>query len=140
MSEVAIRTKIKEVLDTLKGDGQPLVDVFDEHKTGFPGYPCATFEPVRNRNEMASTSENERHYFFEIVIHQEMEQVGRGEAIGILSSVFDSIVSELESDYSLGGTVHFCKAIEAEQGEYQEGAGWVIYKAITLECVQLTMS
>jgi hypothetical protein len=136
MSEVAIRAKIKEKLEARKGTGQPLKDVFDEHKTNFPGYPCATFEPVRTSNDFQTTGENERHYFFEIVLHQEMEKVGRSAAIGILSTLYDTLVQDFESDYNLGETVDFCKAIESDQGQYHEGAGWVLYKVITLECIK----
>lgn len=136
MSEVAITAKIKQKLDALSGAGQPLVEVADEHKTDFSGYPAATFEIARTRNNYQTTSQNERHYFFEIVFHQEMEKIGRNNALAVMASLYDTLVQDFETDYSLGGTVDFCQAIESEKGEYQEGAGWVLYRTITLECVK----
>lgn len=140
MSQVSIFSSVKAKLDSLKGTGKPLVDVFAEHKTDFPGYPVATVEPEKSHNEFGSTAENMRTKTFSIVLHQEMESLGRANAIGVLSALVDSVEQAFESDTYLGGAVQYCQPVDIQWGEYSEGAGKVVYVEITLQCVEFVYS
>lgn len=137
MSLVSIRAKIKEKLDARKGDGQPLVDVYQEHRTDFSGYPVATFEPSDIESDFETTTQNYRNYVFRIVLHQEIENTGRENAIGILASLVDTIIQDFEEDWSLGGVVDQCNAVPLNFGIYDEGAGKVMFAEIKLDCKKL---
>ena len=137
MNEEDITAAILTKLQSLTGDGNPLVGVYSEHKTDLPGYPVATFEYEKEHITNGSTAENEHHYFFDIVLHQEMENVGRESALTIMASLCTTVKHLFENDYTLDGSVHYCLPSDIVKGEYQEGAGWVMYRMITLECVVL---
>lgn len=137
MGLVSIRAKIKEKLDALTGDGQPLAEVYQEHRTDFGGYPVATFEPSDIESDFETNTQNYRNYIFRIVLHQEIEKTGRDNAIGILSSLIDTLIQDFEEDWSLGGTVDQCDAMPLNLGLYDEGAGKVLYAEIKLECHKL---
>ncbi len=128
-----IRSKIKEKLDAKKGAGQPLVDVFDYHKTGFSGYPSATFEPSEVQSDYETSTQNFRKHIFRIVIHQEIEKVGRSKAIDILCDVLDQLMDDFDKDDTLGGSADMSKAVPLMWGVYEEGAGLVLYAEMKLE-------
>ncbi len=134
MSFTAIRTKIKAKLDAQKGTGKPLVDVFQENRIGFSGYPSATFEPSDMESDFETNKQNLRKYVFRIYLHQEIEKVGNDGAIGILCSLLDMIIQDFEADFSLGGVVVYCNPVPVNWGLYDEGAGKVKYAEIKLEC------
>lgn len=137
MSLVNIRAKIKSKLDERKGTSQPLVEVYQEHRTDFGGYPVATFEPSDIESDYETNTQNYRNYIFRIVLHQEIEKIGKDQAIGILSSLVDTLIQDFEEDWSLGGVVDQCNAIPLNFGLYDEGAGKVLYAEIKLECHKL---
>jgi hypothetical protein len=133
MGLVNIRSKIKEKLESKKGEGQPLVDVFDYHKTGFGGYPSATFEPSEVLSDYETNTQNFRKHIFRIVIHQEIEKVGRSKAIDILCGVLDGLMDDFDRDDTLGGTADMIRAVPLMWGIYEEGAGLVMYAEMKLE-------
>ncbi len=134
MSFVAIRAKIKEKLDAQKGTDKPLVDVFQENRIGFSGYPSVTFEPSDMSSDFESNTQNLRKYVFTIYIHQEIENVSNDAAIGILCGVIDTLVQDFEEDFTLGGVVSYCSPVPVNWGVYEEAAGKVKYAEIKLEC------
>ena len=133
MGLVDIRSKIKTKLESRQGDGEPLVDVFDSHKTGFNGYPSATFEPSEVQSDYETNTQNMRKYTFRIVIHQEIEKVTRSRAIDILCDVLDTLMDDFDRDDTLGGSADMCRAIPLAWGIYDEGAGLVMYAEMKFE-------
>lgn len=131
-----IITTLKTKLDAQKGDGKPLVDVKIGHTEGFSGYPVATFEPSDQEGDFQTTAENERRYDLIIAIHQEIQSVGRENAVKILANAQDILTNDLESDYTLGGAVAYCKALPIPWAMYGEGAGQVLVAQIKLSCVK----
>lgn len=134
MSFISLKTAIKNKLDTLKGDDQPLVEVYDEHTTELAGFPCATFEPSDLESDFETTTQNFRRYIFRLVIHQEMGKVGRGEAVRILAQAIDLIIDAFDQDYSLGGACNFCNATPSMFGEYETAKGIIKFAEIKLVC------
>lgn len=131
-----IITKVKEKLDAQVGSGKPLADAKIGHVTHFSGYPAATFEPSDQEGDFQTTSENERRYDLIIAIHQEMQAVKRDEAVQILAAAQDTLVNDFESDWTLGGVVHYCKALPIPWAVYVEDAGEVLVAQIKLSCVK----
>jgi hypothetical protein len=116
-----LRTYISSKLATLSGSGQPLTFVDDKHHTDFTGYPAATFEPIRLENEMFTNTDNKRVYSFSILVHQEMDIIGRDNAVRILDACVDAIKSAFDTDYTLGGNVDYTDPITVDFAEYSEG-------------------
>ena len=137
MSFVSIRAKIKEKLDNRVGDGEPLVNAYQEHRTNFSGFPVATFEPSDLESDYETTTQNYRNYIFRIVLHQEIESVGRDTAIGILASLVDTLVQDFDEDWSLGGVVDMVQAVPLNFGIYDEGNGETMFAELKLECKKL---
>ena len=129
-----IRTAIKAVLDSYKGEGKPLIDVFDEHCVGFSGYPSVMFEPGKIDSEFETNQQNLDHYEYILVIHQEIEKVGRSEAIGILNDITDTLRAEFSKEDFLSDVVDWVNAVSSEPDIYDEGAGKVMYRLIKLVC------
>lgn len=117
MSFNSFRTAISTKLGTIT----ELAFVDDKHHTDITGYPAATFEPVRLENEFYTSSDNKRLYQFTILVHQEMDTIGRDEAIRILDATVDAIKSAFDTDYTLGGVVDYMDPITVDFGEYEEG-------------------
>lgn len=117
MSFNSFRTAIATKLGTIT----ELAFVDDKHHTDITGYPAATFEPVRLENEFFTSSDNKRLYQFTILVHQEMDTIGRDEAIRILDATVDAIKSAFDTDYTLGGVVDYMDPITVDFGEYEEG-------------------
>ncbi len=129
-----IRAGIKAVLDSFKGTGKPLVDVFTVHRTDFSGYPSVTFEPGRIDSESLTTEENKDQYEWIIVVHQEIEKVGADTAIGILNDVVDTLRAAFSKSTFLNGTVDWVNTVSSEPAGYDEGVGKVMYRMIKLVC------
>jgi hypothetical protein len=117
MSFTSLRTAIMTKLGTIT----QLAFVDDKHHTDITGYPAATFEPVKLENEFYTSSDNKRLYQFTILVHQEMDTIGRDEAIRILDATVDAIKSAFDTDYTLGGVVDYMDPITVDFGEYEEG-------------------
>ena len=137
MSFQIIRTAINEKLQSLTGTGNPLAYAYDHHKLGLDGYPSATFEPSALSSQFDTTNHNHRIYSFDVVIHQELASIGRGEAIANLVSVSDSVIDAFDQDYTLGGAIEFTEAVPAEFGEVQTEDAVIAYSRITLKCHML---
>lgn len=117
MSFNSFRTAISTKLNTIT----QLAFVDDKHHTDITGYPAATFEPVRLDNEFYTSSDNKRKYQFTVIVHQEINTIGRDEAIRILDATVDAIKSAFDTDYTLGGAVDYMDPITVDFGEYEEG-------------------
>ena len=117
MSFNSFRTAISTKLNTIT----QLAFVDDKHHTDITGYPAATFEPVRLDNEFYTSSDNKRKYQFTVIVHQELNTIGRDEAIRILDTTVDAIKSAFDTDYTLGGAVDYIDPITVDFGEYEEG-------------------
>lgn len=117
MSFNSFRTAISTKLNTIT----QLAFVDDKHHTDITGYPAATFEPVRLDNEFYTSSDNKRKYQFTVIVHQEINTIGRDEAIRILDATVDAIKSAFDTDYTLGGAVDYIDPITVDFGEYEEG-------------------
>lgn len=117
MSFNSFRTAISTKLNTIT----QLAFVDDKHHTDITGYPAATFEPVRLDNEFYTSSDNKRKYQFTVIVHQEINTIGRDEAIRILDATVDAIKSTFDTDYTLGGAVDYMDPITVDFGEYEEG-------------------
>ena len=116
-----LRTYISTKLATLTGTGQPIVFVDDKHHTDFTGYPAVTFEPIRLDNEYFTNTDNKRVYSFSMLVHQEMDIIGRDNAVRILNTCVDAIKSVFDTDYTLGGNVDYTDPITVDFTEYNEG-------------------
>lgn len=121
MSFNSIRTAIKTKLDAVTH----LSFVDDKHHTDMTGYPAATFEPVRLENDFYTSSDNKRVYVFTILVHQEIDTIGRDEAVRILDAAVDAVKTAFDGDYTLGGAVDYLDPITVEYSEYVEGAASV---------------
>lgn len=130
MSWSILHQQLKDKLDIYVGDGKLLVGAFKSHNVRAPGYPFATVQPSSKEEDFYTTSNNLSKYVFEIVVHQEMEQVGSERAIEIVSKVLDVIERDIREDYMLGGTVHLMRPVPAEWGEYPEESGMVQYGSL----------
>lgn len=102
MSFQALRSAVDTKLRTLSGAGKPIAYVYDFHKLGVEGYPAATFEPAAVESRIETTDSNYRTYAFDVVIHQEMEELGRQGAISSLVNVCDAVIDAFDADYDLG--------------------------------------
>ena len=76
---------------------------------------------MRLDNEFYTSSDNKRKYQFTVIVHQEINTIGRDEAIRILDATVDAIKSTFDTDYTLGGAVDYMDPITVDFGEYEEG-------------------
>lgn len=112
-----------------------LVKVYKYHAADSSGeFPFSTFEPSDVEADYLSNAENIRTYGFRVLIHQEIETVGREKALSILMNSADSVIDAFDSDYTLGEVVTNIKAVPANFGIYSEGSGLVAYAEIKLLC------
>lgn len=118
MSKATISAKIKESLETLIGDDQPLQAVYAEHTTKTDGYPYATFEPSDIVSDYETTTQNMRKYVFRIMVHQQFSTIDKAQAIEITNAASDAIIEMFEKDWTLGGTVDFVQVAPSIDGDY----------------------
>lgn len=100
-----ISDALKAKLETLKGTGQPFVDVFDYHTINASGFPFVSFEATDFTASILDTCNNLRNYTFTILVFSAIEDENRGEAVEILTKGMDSIITALDEDFTLGGAV-----------------------------------
>jgi hypothetical protein len=131
-----IQAKIKEKFDANKGDGKVLVEVYEEHRTEFEGYPSVTFEPSDLQSDFFTTNANKRQYTYKAFVHQEIGNLGRAKAIKRVQKAVDVLVEEFERDYSLGGIVDWCLPMPMQFGFYDEGSGMVCYAELKIICIK----
>ena len=132
MPIVALRTAIEAKLNTVP----QLAEVNKVHTDSIGGFPAATFEPSGHENEFFENTDNKRSYAFDIMIHQEMTQVGREAAIDILSAAVDAVIKAFDEDFNLGGATDFCFPIPSVWDEYTSGNAAVRVAVMTLVCVE----
>ena len=102
-----ISDKLLSLLETLKWDDQPFVEVLDYHTIeNVTGYPYLTFEPIGFSAEILDTCNNIRTYQFQILIFQEITATGgRQEAKEIITKSIDDVVQLLDENYTLNWDV-----------------------------------
>jgi len=94
-----LRDKIKEKLQGL----EEIQEVYDYPTEDFKGYPCVVVRAMSNESDYSSTSENERHYVFELYIMQESEHTDRRKARRIIEGVVDEVMDAFDQDQYLSG-------------------------------------
>lgn len=109
-------------------------DKFTEDVTG---YPAIMFEPSTDPSDFATNREDMHTYTFNIYILQEMEKVGRDEAVRILASAVDAVTYSFLNDDTIGGACLFSKPVPSEWGEAITGHGMAKWAKLTLKCVVL---
>ncbi len=134
MSWSTLHNAIKTKLDARTGSGQVLAAAYKSHSVKPSGYPYATVEPSSREEDYLTLNDNRATYVFDIVVHQEMEQVGEERAIEIVEAVLDQLEKDLRDDYTLSGAAHVCRPAPGEWGEYPEESGWVKYGSLKLSC------
>lgn len=130
MSWTTLRTAIESKLNTL----DKLGTVKDYHTDSLDSFPAATFEPSGNSNNFITNTDNFRGYAFDIVIHQEMGNIGQDEALRILAAAVDQVIEAFDQDFQLGGASDFNLPLPSSWGEYTSGSGVVKYAQLTLVC------
>lgn len=130
MSFNTLRTAISTKLNTVT----QLAFVDDKHHTDMTGYPAATFEPVRLDNEFYTSSDNKRTYVFTVLIHQEINTIGRDEAVRILDGAVDAVKTAFDTDYTLGGAADYLDPITVDYTEYVEGNASTLVAILRLAC------
>lgn len=113
-----------------------LAFVDDKHHVDMSGYPAATFEPVRLDNEFYTSSDNKRSYVFTIIIHQEIDTIGRDEAVRILDAAVDAVKTAFDTDYTLSSTVDYLEPITVDYTEYVEGNASTLAAVLRLSAVK----
>jgi len=137
MSFVSLRSAINSKLSGIT----QLQVVYQIHTSDLSGFPAATFEPAGNDSDFYTNTDNLRGYAFDIIVHQEVENAGRGNAVSILAAAVDAIISAFDADYNLGGTCDYSLALPSSFGEYTGAQGAVKYAKLTIKCfkeVQVT--
>jgi hypothetical protein len=121
--------KIKAILLTVP----EVKHVYAYHKADFPGFPTATFEAGGLANTFISSSDNERGYGFQLVIHQSLEKpFGREKGVEALYIAVDAVLAALDGDYDFGGTTDINDPATVQFGEYVNTAGAIKYAIFTL--------
>ncbi len=133
-------TAIRSAIETKLGTVSELAVVKDFHTLKTSGYPLATFEPSGHENSFLSNTDNFREYAFDIIIQQEMENVGRDDAIRILAATVDAVITAFDEDFSLGGVVQWCTPIPSNWGTTTEN-GAIMFATMTLVCnIEITVN
>lgn len=130
MSFTTMRPEVKTKLDGIT----ELATVYDYHAFNFSGFPAATFEPSGHEADFITVDDNVRTYGFEVIIWQEIEKVGRDEAVRILAAAVDAVVTAFDGDYNLNGTADFCLAVPSVWGEATTGEGATLFATLNLQC------
>lgn len=127
-------TTIRPALKTLLDAQSTLSFVYDYHRVDGEGFPYATFEPSDLASNAIDFSDQLREYNFTVVIHQEMENKGRDEAVRILAAAVDQVVGALEADPQLATTVDLLTVQPSSWGSYDKGKGSVLYASLEINC------
>lgn len=128
-----LRPIIKAKLETI--DDFAFVD--DKFTNDIAGYPCIMFEPADDPSEFSTNQTDLHQYTFNLYLLQEMESIGRDEAIRILSQAVDAVTYAFLNDDSLGGACLYSKPIPSEWSEFTIGEGMVKSAKLSLKCFVL---
>jgi hypothetical protein len=106
--------KLLSILEQLKGEAKPFVEVLDYHTLETSGYPYLTFEPIGFDAVIADTCNNLRTYNFQCLMFQEITDAGgRKEAKEILIKAVDDVIRQLDANYTLDDTVTMVQPVTA---------------------------
>lgn len=134
MGVITLRTAIKNKLDTVS----QLQAVYDYFTSDVSGFPVAMFEPTQDPSKIATNRENEHAYTFDIFILQEIQNIGRDEAIRILGGAVDAVVAAFDADPDLGANATMVEAAPTEWGEDSVGTGLVKWARVTITVYQIS--
>lgn len=125
-----IRIAIKNKLQSVSS----IAFVYSFHTADLEGYPAATFDLSEIENEFLTNKENLRTFSIKIVLYQEITEKGLDAAEIILNNVADAVVSAIESDLTLGGTVDWCEPLVGPKGTFETSQGLTLFEELTLRC------
>lgn len=128
------RSKIQTILDNRAGSGKPLVEVKDYFAEKFSGYPSAAFEPSDIVSDYETTVQNLRQYVFRVMILQEVESEDRGDAIGVLIDIIDTLVDDFDKSNNLDGEADFLLAVPMEIGFFGPPGQQTMYAEMKVTC------
>jgi hypothetical protein len=100
-----VRDGIMAKLNNLVWTWKPLSFVYPYHKIENEGYPYASFEPLNLNSLIDDTANNERTFWFEMIVYQEFNTISRGQSLDILTKIFDTIINEFDKDYTMWNNV-----------------------------------
>lgn len=100
----SIKTAIKNTLSGITG----IKNVYGYEKGDLNGFPSATVVLEAVDCNYETNVQDERKYTFKIKIYQEMEDdaLGAEGAETVIENLIDSVISEFEDDFTLGGLCH----------------------------------
>lgn len=132
-----LRTSIKTKLQSIT----EFAFVYDYHKVGVDGYPCATFEPSRIGNIEYDSCNNKMSYTFDIVIQQEISSLTkRGDWMDILVGAVDKVVEKFNQDQTLGGLCVRVITSDINFWEVVHDKGDLLYVTISVLCETLSFN
>lgn len=106
MSFTSVRAALKTKLDEIKTNFPDAIQViYDYVESGISGYPAVLIESQSMGSDFGSQAQNLRTYKFSLTIHQTYEDAGRDEASKRIDATVDTIINELDEDFTLGGAV-----------------------------------
>ena len=111
-----------------------LADVHGSHTAKFSGFPAATFEPFGNVSEFIANTDNQRGYGYNIIIHQELTNIGRAEGIKLLAGAVDAVLTAFDEDFNLGNITDFNNPLQSTWDAYTGANGPVKYAILPLVC------
>ena len=127
---ISIGEKIKANLDAIA----ELSFVGDFHDADITGYPAATFDISDDDSEFLTNKENIRTITYQIVLYQEVENLGLAESKDLLSAVAIKVIDKFESDFNLGGEVDWCIPLGGPRGQFDSPNGQVYFQTLSLQC------
>lgn len=130
------RQAIKDILDARTGTGQPIVEVKDHFTKTFSGYPAVAFEPSDIVSDFETTTQNLRQYIFRIIVLQDIESEERGEALGTLIDIIDTLIDDIDKSENLSGAADFVLAVPMEIGFFGKEEHQTMYAEMKVVCVK----
>lgn len=128
---------IKTKLETIKGVGKVLQNVYDYFEEQPDGFPVAMFEEEKRDNDYHATDENKSTFFYNVYVWTEMEKDGRSDAMTKLRAAADEVIRVFDNDQTLGGAVDFCRPVDETWGQFSTGKGEAKFVVFRLEIVKI---
>jgi hypothetical protein len=125
-----IRPQIKAVLDTVT----ELAFVKASYTQDVTGFPAAMFEASSDSPSFETNREDVHVYAFDIIIIQEMEQLGRDEGERVLGAAVDAVTYAFLNNDTINGTCLWCEPIPSAWTSGAIGEGAVKWARLTLKC------
>ena len=131
----SIRSALKTILDGIS----EIQVVFDYHEENLTGFPAVTFDVAEEAGQFITNKENLRTITFQINIYQEVKVITENEAKRILDVVSDAIITAIESDFNLSGTVDYCLPLAGPRGRFETPDGSSVFiQQLSIQCNYMT--